>query len=373
MKRKGSLLIMLHCEQFTGYAIGVLEDIFFEAAQRSGYKESEIFWSYKSVADNDAENVIPCDYRLFDARFFAKFLHDKNITQVIAFDLNYPSDVLDVLRRANVDHIVSYWGAGISSINSGVKLQLKRLEWTLRKNKPDCFIFESEAMRKTGTLGRGIPHDKAFVVPLGVDVEKYKPDYGNNYDAHDLLGIPRSRKIVFYSGHMEERKGVRVIVQAAIETVDKMNNKGLHFVLCGNKGDEASGYEKLLENTEAAGHVVFAGYRKDIARLMRSSFVGAIASTGWDSFTMSSVEMMASGLPLIVSNLQGLAETTLDGVTGFHIEPGNYRELAEKISYLYSSPDKATEFSNASRLRAVNFFSKERQINEIAKILSAGK
>lgn len=371
MNKRGSLLIMLHCDQNTGYAIGVLEEIFSESAVQAGYSEEEIFWSYKSLVDDHKDNVLQCNYKSVDSKIFYDFLIKNNIVQVIAFDLNYPSSVLNTLKRANVKSIISYWGAGMSSINSGVKLQLKRLEWVLRRKKPDYFIFESEAMRRTATSGRGVPARKTCVIPLGVDTEKYYPEYGNNYYAHDLLGIPRERKIVFYSGHMEERKGVRVIVQAAIELIDKMKNRELHFVLCGNKGDEALAYQKLLEGTEAANHVIFAGYRNDISFLMRSSFIGVIASTGWDSFAMSSVEMMASGLPLIVSNLQGLAETIVDDVTGFYISPGDYRDLAEKLNNLSLSPEKAAQLSSASRLRAVSFFSREQQIQEIARILAS--
>src|SRR5690606_41799378 len=109
----------------------------------------------------------------------------------------------------------------------------------------------------------------------------------------------------------------------------------------------------------------------DALPILRSSFVGVIASTGWDSFTMSSVEMMASGLPLIVSNLQGLSETTIDNVTGFYITPGDYRELAERIGILSASPTLAKDFSSAARLRAVNRLSRERQVTDIAALLSA--
>lgn len=370
MKKGSSILIMLHCEQNTGYAIGVLEQVFLEAARKSGYSDEEIFWSYKSVEET-ATNIIQCDYKSVDQEFLYAFLTRNSINQVIAFDLNYPSPVIDTLKRARVKRVISYWGAGMSSINSGIKLIAKRLEWLLRSNKPDHFIFESEAMRKTATAGRGVPHNRTSVVPLGVDTQTYRPDYGNYHYAHTLLGIPADRKIVFYSGHMEERKGVRVIVKAAIELVDNQKNKGLHFVLCGNKGDEARVYQQLLKGTEAAEHVTFAGYRNDIADLMRSSFVGVIASTGWDSFTMSSVEMMASGLPLIVSNLQGLSETTIDNVTGFYITPGDYRELAERIGILSTSPTLAKDFSSAARLRAVKRFSRERQVTDIAALLSA--
>lgn len=368
MKEKDSLLIMIHCAQFTGYAVGVLEGVFYDAAKEAGYKEENIFWSYKSVA-NDAPNVIECDYRQDDYAVFSEFLIRHQITRVIAFDLPIPATVISVLRKAGVGNIISYWGASMSSINVGLKLLLKKIECFSMRYKPNHFIFESEAMRLTATHGRGIPHHKTHVIPLGVDTSVYTEKYDQDFYAHQIFNIPMDHKIIFYSGHMEERKGVRVIVQAAIHLIEALNFENVHFVLCGNKDDEAAAYQKLLKGTEADAHVTFAGYRSDIAALMRSSYIGVIASTGWDSFTMSSVEMMSSGLPLIVSNLQGLAETIEHNGNGFHIKPGDHVDLAEKITHLLSNYQLAKNFSGASRARAKSLFSRERQVSEIANLL----
>lgn len=360
---------MIHCAQFTGYAVGVLESVFLDAAKEAGYSEENIHWSYKSVSDRDAVNVIECDYRQNNFSHLIKYLHQHNIKQVIAFDLPFPVPVIAALKQAGVVTILSYWGAGMSSLNTGLKLYLKRLECLLRRNKPDNFIFESEAMRLTATHGRGLPYHMTHVIPLGVDAGKYTEHYGHDFYAHEALNLSLSDKIVFYSGHMEERKGVRVIVQAAIHLVAVLKCKDVHFVLCGNKGDEAAVYQKLLVGTEAEAHVTFAGYRSDIAALMRSSSVGVIASTGWDSFTMSSVEMMSAGLPLIVSNLQGLSETIEHNANGFHIQPGDYVELAEKIMQLLVDQDLAKKFSIASRARAKSLFSREQQVKRIKNLL----
>jgi glycosyltransferase involved in cell wall biosynthesis len=103
---------------------------------------------------------------------------------------------------------------------------------------------------------------------------------------------------------------------------------------------------------------------------MRSSSLGVIASTGWDSFTMSSVEMMSSGLPLIVSNLQGLAETIENGKNGYTITPGDYEGLRDCIKDLVGSDELRNSFSVASRRRAVDLFSKDIQVIEISKIIT---
>ena len=368
---KKSILIMIHCAEHTGYAIASLEHVFLTAAKRAGFSDDEIFWSYKTTTTKNNSHIIECDYldRASHSQL-ATLITNNNIATVLAFDLGFPSAVIGTLKKAGVKHIISYWGASMSSINSGFKLLLKKLECLLTTNKPDTFIFESEAMRNTATHGRGIRESATDIIYLGVDTHKFSPNYDRDNYAHSIFNIPENRKIVFYSGHMEERKGVRVITQAAIHLVDELDFKDVHFVICGNKNNEADTYEKLLHNKKARDHVTFAGYRLDIPELMRGSYVGVIASTGWDSFTMSSIEMMASGLPLIVSNLQGLCETIEPDKNGFLISPGDYGALAENIKKLIKNTTLANQFSIASRARAEQLFSIETQINKFTELLN---
>jgi glycosyltransferase involved in cell wall biosynthesis len=100
---------------------------------------------------------------------------------------------------------------------------------------------------------------------------------------------------------------------------------------------------------------------------MRSSDIGVIASTGWDSFTRSSVEMMASGIPLLASNLGGLAETTKHSETGFLFEAGNYKTLANYIYQLAMNDGKRNMLSLAARQRAIDFFDEKDQIFNLSK------
>ena len=369
MSKAPAMLIMIHCEEHTGYAISSLEHVFYQAALQAGYGDDRIFWSFNGLKEPSASNKIDCDYRNPDESSLASYLRNNNIQTVIAFDLGYPAKVISLLKDNGVKKIISYWGASMSSINSGIKLWLKKAEFFLRRNKPDYFLFESEAMRRTATHGRGVAQSATGVLYLGVDTEKFFPNYGQDFYAHQQLGIPQTRKIIFYSGHMEERKGVRVIINAALTLANQNALEPVHFVLCGNKGDEAKTYTDMLIGSPAAEHVTFAGYRRDIAQLMRSATLGVIASTGWDSFTMSSIEMMSSGLPLVVSNLQGLSETIEENKNGLLITPGDYQGLATIIHNLCNNAEQATAFSEQSRLRALTHFRVEQQIQNLAGII----
>ncbi|MDN3648166.1 glycosyltransferase family 4 protein [Reinekea marina] len=365
-----SILIMLHCEQNTGYAIGPLEETFKQAALLAGYSNENILWSYKSL-NEPQERVFKLEYQSYEDAQKLESLHKEySIETVLAFDLPYPSIIGTTARKIGISNVISYWGASMSSINSGLKLAYKRFEWIFRrKHAPNLFIFESNSMLKTATHGRGVPKKHTAVIPLGVDTSIYYPKKDSTY-AHTLFNIPSNRRIIFYSGHMEERKGVRVLINAMLELERSNNLINFHLLICGNKGTESEPYLSLLQNSNAIDHVTFAGYRNDIAELMRSSFLGAIASTGWDSFTMSSVEMMASGLPVIVSELQGLKETIVPGECGEYIQPGNHTQLSQLITEYANNPQKHQSHSLASRARAINLFSKKNQIMKISNAIT---
>jgi len=366
-----NLLIMLHCEQETGYAIGALEKTFEAAALACGFGADNIFWSYSKVCSPGPHIYEIGYYSSEDANKLATLIAEHTLHAILAFDMPYPNPVAKQARIMGVQHVISYWGASMSGLNRGLKLLAKRLEWLLRKrHAPTMFIFESEAMRLTAVEGRGVSRQSTRVIPLGVDTKRFKPLSGSRY-AHQAFNIPEQRHIIFFSGHMEERKGVRVLVEAMNILRNRNELEPFHLLVCGNKGDESAPYEASIVDSVTRDHITFGGYRDDIPQLMQSCYLGVIASTGWDSFTMSSVEMMASGLPLIVSDLQGLRETTVPGVTGQLIQPGDAYGLVESLLFYLSNPKAYEEQSRNARERVLENFSVELQIDRLARALNS--
>jgi len=294
-----------------------------------------------------------------------EYIKDNNIGIAFGFDQPVHRPAYSVMRRAGIKLFVSYWGAPMCSINHGVKLLLKKLEVGLRKNKPDHFIFESNAMADTAILGRGVKRHSVTVINLGVDTETFKPNHQDENYAYEVFDIPRKRRIIFYSGHMEERKGVHVIVKAAIELIHVRKRNDVHFLFLGNMNGQEKRFTYMLPDAETEKYITFGGYRDDINRIHRSCYTGVIASTGWDSFTMSSLEMAASGLPLVVSNLQGLVETIENGQTGRLIEPGDHVGLADMIELLVNDPALQAYMAIAARRRIIERFSREKQIESL--------
>ncbi|MDD2541267.1 MAG: glycosyltransferase family 4 protein [Desulfuromonadaceae bacterium] len=369
------ILVFFHCRSNTGYAIGRLETVFFEMAQRLTGDSDRIHFGYSSL-DGGWPAFLTGNFRnviRFDTMDSSKKNHDaihdyiceNNIRIAFGFDQPVFRPVYSVMRRAGVRLFVSYWGAPMSSINHGVKLLFKRLEVGLIRNKPDHFIFESRAMADSAVYGRGVKLRKVSIVNIGVDTEKFKPAPLDRSYAHEVFTIPKNRRIIFYSGHMEERKGVHVIVEAANELIRVRKKNDVHFLFLGNKYGEQKRFFPMYSGTETEKYITFGGYRDDISRILSSCYTGVIASTGWDSFTMSSLEIAASGLPLIVSYLQGLVETIKNGKTGYYVEPGDYIGLADKIEQLLNNSELQKTMGTAAREWILEKFSRERQIESL--------
>ena len=189
----------------------------------------------------------------------------------------------------------------MSSINSGLKLLLKRLEVRLlRRHRPDLFILESEAMRQMAVCGRGIPAADTAVVHTGVDAGKFRPLPDAVGLMHARFGIPRNRRVVVYMGHLHERKGVQVLMQAMDHVVNQRSRKDMHAVFLGNRNGEETVFRKFWE--PAATHITFGGYQSDIPELMAGCFAdGAVVQLG-EAINMTAAEyitMSGQTLPTI--------------------------------------------------------------------------
>jgi glycosyltransferase involved in cell wall biosynthesis len=225
-------------------------------------------------------------------------------------------------------------------------------------------------MAKTACQGRGVPEGKVSVVQLGVDVEKFKPADGETRYAQDVVHIPVDRKIIYFSGHMEERKGVAVLMRAAERLYEQHQRRDFHFLILGNRHGEEHEFLDMLGDSGVSKHVTFGGYRNDVEKIMPSCAIGAIASTGWDSFTVSSLEMAACGLPLMVSRLQGLVETIEEGVTGLSFTAGDDADLANKIMPLLEDPVARNAMGLNARKRVVSAYTREIQIDRLVNVMN---
>jgi glycosyltransferase involved in cell wall biosynthesis len=373
------ILITIPYDSETGYAISPYVKTFFRLGTMVCGGKDNVHVAYTRLRDDAPKHLLSelTNVLEFDTANptneslsrIGRYVKERGIKVVFGVDLPFFRPCYRTLRDAGVSKIISHYGAPMGSIKSGWKLWLKRALFRLKREHPDHFVFESRAMQDTAIYGAGIPAAMTSVVHLGVDPAKHAPINGISHYAHAQFGIPPERRIVLYSGHMEARKGVDVIVKAAADLVNVRGRTDCHFLLCGNREGEETKFDSLYKRTPAEQFITFGGYRSDLDDVQPSCYLGAIASTGWDSFPYSSIEMQACGLPMVVSRFQGLAETIINGETGLYFERGNFSDLADKLEFLLDHPDARSQMSVQARARVLKDFTLEQQVSRLVEVV----
>jgi glycosyltransferase involved in cell wall biosynthesis len=372
-----SSLFLFHTVSNVGYSIERAERVFYDLGlELSGGDPSKIHFAFKTLEGGiprslppSFRNVIAYDFSNTGATnigALAQYVKANGIDLVFIYDIQPVDPLFRPLREAGVRTILSFWGAPIASYAPSWKLALKQWQIRVSHSKVDGLIFESRAMADLGVRGRGIPPEMIDVIYNGVDPALYKPERSDY--VYDAFGLPRDRKIVVYAGHMEPRKGLPTLIEAAIEVLHRRHRRDVCFLICGDKGNERTSYEAIYEALEIGDGIRFAGYRPDLVQIYPSCYCGVIPSSGWDSFPRSPLEMAASGLPVIASRLQGLPESVLDRETGLLFEPGNAIELANCIETLLDDPLQATRYGRRGRERCETELSVNTQLKRLTAV-----
>jgi glycosyltransferase involved in cell wall biosynthesis len=113
--------------------------------------------------------------------------------------------------------------------------------------------------------------------------------------------------------------------------------------------------------------VTFLGWQVDLQSVM-SGWDVFVAPSLEEAFSISALEAMAAGLPVVASSVGGLPELVEDGCTGWLVPPGKSEALVARLRELLLNPDQRRAFGGAGRARARTHFSAERMVADISGI-----
>jgi glycosyltransferase involved in cell wall biosynthesis/precorrin-6B methylase 2 len=190
------------------------------------------------------------------------------------------------------------------------------------------------------------------------------------------LGIPEDTLVVGSVANLQFWKGIHVLLDAFAIAARAMPEIRLVHL-----GGLAPGYEKYAQQIDAqiaalglAPRLLRLGFRRDAHRYypVFDLFVHVPVTEGrhgsTESFGHSVAEAMGYRLPVIASRLGGPAEIVEEGVTGELIEPGDSRELAEKLIALLRDPERRDSMGAAGYARYREHFTIEREVRDYERL-----
>jgi glycosyltransferase involved in cell wall biosynthesis len=211
------------------------------------------------------------------------------------------------------------------------------------------------AMLKTYSLGP----DKVAVICNSVDVRRYQQPV-DRVRVRRELGLAENSRVVAVVATFKEQKGHRYLIEAVPSVISQFPD--LHILFIGD-GDLR---EELQAQARAAGvddHIHFLGFRQDIPDLLAASDYFVLPSL-WEGLPMALVEAMASGLPVLATEVSGSKQVMVHGQTGLLVAPGNVQQLKEAMLRMLSEPDQSKAMAEAAQRRIAANFSSKKQAEE---------
>lgn len=162
--------------------------------------------------------------------------------------------------------------------------------------------------------------DDYRIIPNGVDPDRFKN-----------TGEERNPFKILFVGRIEPRKGLQFLVDALSDIKKKFPKVKLTVA--------GGGYKEMKLNIpeEVRGSIEFLGFvpPSDLPRIFSKASVFVSPAVAGESFGIVLLESMATGTPVIASDIPGYRCVIEDRDNGILVNPGDSKDIAEKIIRLF--------------------------------------
>ena len=196
---------------------------------------------------------------------------------------------------------------------------------------------------------------------MGIDLEKIQNVQCNRNEVRKTMGVPEDCLLLLSIGELNVNKNHQVVVKA----LAKLNNKNVHYAVAG------IGYQKkkllsLAKELGVENQFHLLGFRTDALKLYKAADIFVFPSYR-EGLSISVMEAMASGLPVVCSNIRGNIDLVENKVGGFQFTPKDELTLATQLTSLVNSETKRKEMGNVNT-QNILFFSINHVLEKMSEI-----
>ena len=217
---------------------------------------------------------------------------------------------------------------------------LNTMQWLIDWNWRQISLFHNQCQFVTSPTqtavdlmvknGLTVPHKP---VSNGVELDRFNPQ--NEASALKARFNLPNRPTALYAGRLSGEKHVDVLIKAIPEVLKVCD---AHFVI-GGSGREKPALIELAKTLGVSDHVTFPGFLNDdeFPLLYRCADVFVIPSI-CELQSITTLEAMASGLPVLAANKYALPELCHHGQNGYLFEAQDHATLATQLIELFQNP-----------------------------------
>jgi glycosyltransferase involved in cell wall biosynthesis len=229
---------------------------------------------------------------------------------------------------------------------------------------PDAVIAISEPVKEHLIEDFHIDQKNVFVIHNGIDTEKYQiQNQKSKIEIKKELGLSDA-VVVGIVARLSDVKGHQYLIQAMPGVLKSTPQAQLLIVGEGKMKDELV---KTVENLGIDKNVFFIPAVQDVRTVLSVMDLFVMPSLK-EGLGLALMEAMASGLPVIGSNIGGIRSLIKDGINGLLVEPADADSLAYNILRLLTNPDQAKSLGEAAQIFIKENFSQEKMIDQTEEV-----
>lgn len=217
---------------------------------------------------------------------------------------------------------------------------------TFAINNSDAVTAVSESLKKD-TLQHFNINKEIQVIYNFIENGKYvhNPD-----DCIKNVVAPQGEKVIMHMSNFRRVKRIPDIVKAFKIISEKIPSK---LVMIGD-GPERQTVEDLAHELKVHDHIKYIGKITNVENVLPCADLFMLPSDS-ESFGLSALEALSSGVPVISTNAGGVPEVQEHGKTGFLSKIGDYEDMAKNAVYILEDKERLKEFRENAKRRASEF------------------
>jgi glycosyltransferase involved in cell wall biosynthesis len=231
----------------------------------------------------------------------------------------------------------------------------------------DHVVVESE-FEKRQLLGTGMTRPVTVIHNCAL-ADRITNVAKSREEIRAALGWPSDRVVFVMPARMSEEKGHDILLRALADPAVK--NLPILCYLAG-EGPRLDAMKILAKRLGVEDRVVFGGLRRDMPELYKAADVFLLCSRR-ESLPLSIREAMIASLPVVATDVGGIAEAVDDGITGWLVPPCNPSALAAAIARLATNAELRATMGRQGRELCSRRFDGSQWVEKTVQLMTAMK
>ncbi len=213
------------------------------------------------------------------------------------------------------------------------------------------------------------PADRVALIHNGIRFPDRGIDPAERIAGREALGIGPQEEAVIAVGILRPVKAFHVLLEAF--SIHSTVPTSARLFIVGD-GPLRAELEADAQKVGLGDRARFLGIRRDVETLLPLFDLYAMSSVS-EGLSISILEAMAAGLPVVATRVGGNPEIVADGTTGLLVPPGDPRALADAIGYMLCSPARARAMGIEGRTRVRAHFSLGQMASAYERLYEAAR